>query len=124
MFSLHEGEFSRLTLDRDTDRVQGAMALSRQTGCIILRKGFRTVITDGLHTYINMTGNPGMAAGGSGDVLAGILVSVLGRGIPPLKAAAAAAWVHGVCGDRCAERLGQYAMSPADLINALAEVLP
>ena len=64
-----------------------------------------------------------MAVGGSGDVLAGILVSLLGQGIAPLKAAACAAWLHGASGDRCAEQLGQYAMLPSDMLQQLPYLL-
>lgn len=120
----HEGEFARLTRRQESDRVLGTVSLARETGCVVLRKGSRTVISDGWEVYINETGNPGLASGGSGDVLAGILVSILGRGISPLKAAAAAAWLHGRAGDLCAARLGQYAMSPADLPDALTRLLP
>lgn len=65
---------------------------------MVLLKGYRTAITDGKRLYRNETGNPGMATGGSGDVLAGMLVSLLGQGLAPLEAAAAAAWLHGAGG--------------------------
>ena len=120
----HEGEFARLTDDRTIDRVSGAMMLSSDTDCIVLRKGHETVITDGSSVYINRTGNPGMAVGGSGDVLAGILTSILGRGIPALEASAAAAWLHGAAGDASAAQIGEYAMSPSDLIESLGGLLP
>lgn len=120
----HEGEFRRLTGVPERDRVTGAMALARETGCIVLRKGHETVITDGERTYVNRTGNPGMATGGSGDVLAGILLALLGQGVPPLEAAATAAWLHGRAGDLAAERMGQYAMSPTELLVELPRLLP
>lgn len=120
----HEGEFARLTSDRTADRVLGAMELAWQTKTVVLRKGHRTVITDGRKVYLNETGNPGMAVGGSGDVLAGILVSILGRKVSPVEATAAAAWVHGKAGDLCADRMGQYAMGPMDLAESLKELLP
>ena len=120
----HEGEFRRLTQAPETDRITGAMTLARETGAVVLRKGHETVITDGKKTYVNRTGNAGMATGGSGDVLAGILAALLGQGIPPLEAAAAAAWLHGTAGDRAAGRLGQYAMGPLDLLEALPRLLP
>lgn len=120
----HEGEFARLTRCNEPDRVVGTALLAGDTGCVVLRKGCRTVISDGCSHYVNTTGNPGLAAGGSGDVLAGILVSILGRGFSPLKAAAAAAWLHGRAGDLCAARMGQYAMSPADLTEVMGELLP
>ena len=120
----HEGEFRRLTDAPETDRVSGAMNLARELNAIVLRKGHETVITDGFMTYVNHTGNPGMATGGSGDVLAGILVSMLGQGVPPLEAAALSAWLHGSAGDLAAAELGQYAMGPNDLIDNLPRLLP
>lgn len=120
----HEGEFRRLTQALEADRIAGAKALARQTGCIVLRKGHETVITDGKKTYVNRTGNPGMATGGSGDVLAGILTALLGQGISPLQAAAAAAWLHGTAGDLAARELGEYAMGPNDLLDRLPRLLP
>lgn len=64
-----------------------------------------------------------MATGGSGDVLAGIITSLLGQGLPPLEAAACGAWLHGAAGDRCAETLGQYGMLPGDLVETLPRLL-
>ena len=86
-------------------------------------KGHRTCITDGTRDYRNTTGNPGMATGGSGDVLAGILASLLGQGLEPLEAAACAAWLHGKAGDLCAEDLGEYGMLPTDLLGYLPRLL-
>lgn len=120
----HEGEFRRLTSEPETDRISGAAALAAGTKAVVLRKGHETVITDGKKHYVNRTGNPGMATGGSGDVLAGILVSILGRGVPALEAAAAAAWLHGAAGDLCAAEMGQTSMSPVDLTEHLCELLP
>ena len=115
----HEGEFRRLNVAVEEERLTGAMIAARELGCILIRKGYETVITDGREYYINPTGNPGMAVGGSGDVLAGILVSLLGQGIDPLKASACAAWLHGAAGDRCAEKMGQYGMLPTDMLQEL-----
>jgi len=120
----HEGEFRRLTDAEETDRILGAEALANDLGAIILRKGHETIITNGMMTYVNRTGNAGMATGGSGDALAGILVSLLGQGVPPMEAAATAAWLHGSAGDLAAEDLGQYAMGPEDLIESLSRLLP
>lgn len=115
----HEGEFRRLDIAVEEERLTGAMIAAKELGCIILRKGHGTVITDGKDYYINPTGNPGMAVGGSGDVLAGILVSLLGQGIAPLQATACAAWLHGAAGDRSAQKLGQYGMLPTDMLQEL-----
>lgn len=115
----HDGEFARIAKGSGSDRLLDTAALARDLGCIILRKGHRTLITDGMRCYENQTGNPGMAVGGSGDVLAGILVSLLGQGLPALEAAAVAAWLHGAAGDDCAAALGEYGMLPTDMLEAL-----
>lgn len=119
----HDGEFARIGGCLTADRMESAAALSRDLGCIVLLKGHRTCITDGRTGYRNTTGNPGMAVGGSGDVLAGMIVSLLGQGIAPLEAAACGAWLHGAAGDLCAKELGQYAMLPTDMLNALPRLL-
>lgn len=119
----HAGEFARLGGDAGADRKEAAEAIARDLGCILLLKGHNTVITDGTVTYINPTGNPGMAVGGSGDVLAGIIVSLLGQGIVPLAAAACGAWLHGAAGDICADEIGQYGMLPTDMLNVLPRLL-
>ena len=84
----HAGEFVRIGGDNKADRVSETLRFAMKYGCILLLKGHETVISDGKETYVNQTGNPGMAVGGSGDVLSGIIVSLLGQGIEPLKAAA------------------------------------
>lgn len=119
----HDGEFARLGGIIGDDRSAAAVEMAGELGCILLLKGHRTVITDGETIYINHTGNPGMAVGGSGDVLAGIIVSLLGQGIDPLKAAACAAWLHGAAGDLCASEIGQYGMIPGDMVAALPRLL-
>ena len=81
------------------------------------------MISDGKCTYINPTGNPGMAVGGSGDVLAGIIASLLGQGICALEAAACGAWLHGAAGDVCAETIGQYGMLPTDMLEVLPRLM-
>jgi NAD(P)H-hydrate epimerase len=90
---------------------------------IVLLKGHVTCITDGVCGYYNHTGNPGMAVGGSGDVLAGMIAGLLGQGIPALEAAACGAWLHGAAGDMAAEELGQYAMLPTDMLLRLPRLL-
>lgn len=119
----HDGEFMRIAGALGEDRPAAAAALAKELGCIIALKGHETLITDGISCYRNRTGNPGMAVGGSGDVLAGILVSLLGQGIEPMNAAAAAVWLHGAAGDRCAERIGQYGMLPSDLLEELPRLM-
>ena len=119
----HDGEFVRLGGIITEDRMASAAELAKDLGCIVLLKGHETCITDGRNGYCNLTGNPGMAVGGCGDVLAGMIVSLLGQGIEPLEAAAAAAWLHGAAGDACAERLGQYGMLPTDMLEELPRLM-
>ena len=119
----HDVEFTRLGGNISVDRVESAATLAIDLGCIVLLKGHETVITDGKVCYTNKTGNPGMAVGGSGDVLAGIIVSLLGQGISPLEATACGAWLHGAAGDLCAEKLGQYGMLPSDMVEALPRLM-
>ena len=119
----HDGEFLRLGGVLEGDRVQSAIRFAQEFGVILLLKGHRTIITDGMQCYINPTGNPGMATGGSGDILAGIIVSLVGQGIPPLEAAACSAWLHGAAGDICASEIGQYGMLPSDMLHVLPRLL-
>ena len=128
----HEGEFSRLTgcALPVKDRLSAAREFSRDHGCVLVIKGQGTVTAapDG-SACINATGNPGMAKGGSGDVLAGMIAALLGQkhlrqerdNTPEL--AAAAVCFHGLAGDLCARNFGEYAMLPADVIEALPQVL-
>ncbi len=119
----HDGEFARLGGLLSRDRMAAAAELSRDLGCIVLLKGHETWITDGTTHYRNRTGNPGMAVGGSGDVLAGILAALMGQGIAPLEAAACGAWIHGAAGDLAAGELGQYGMLPTDLLERIPRLL-
>ena len=120
----HDGEFRRLGGDPDpARRYESARDLARQWGVTVLLKGHRTLIVSPSYLWLNTTGNPGMATGGSGDVLAGILLSLVGQGLSPERAAAAAAWLHGAVGDYCAEAWGEYGMTPTDMIACLPHFL-
>lgn len=118
----HEGEFRRLYGESTGDRAEEGAVFALKHGCTVVRKGPETVCAfpDG-DTARMRVGNPGMAKGGSGDVLAGILGAFVCQ-LPLKRAVQTAVWVHGAAGDRCAERLGEYAMTPTDLIEALPEV--
>ena len=118
----HDGELARL-LPPDLPRAEQTAALARELRCTVLRKGHRTLITDGTGCWENRTGNPGMATGGSGDVLAGVILSLLGQGLSPLEAAAAGAWLHGAAGDLAAEKRGEYGMLPTDVLEELPRLL-
>ena len=119
----HDGEFVRIGGSVDGDRMHSCAEFSKEWNCIVLLKGHRTCISDGQTHYRNTTGNPGMATGGSGDVLAGIITALLGQGIAPLEAAACGAWLHGAAGDLCAAQMGQYGMLPTDMLNVLPRLL-
>ena len=119
----HDGEFLRFGGTVGEDRMTSAAFYAREWNSIVLLKGHRTCITDGQTCFKNTTGNPGMAVGGSGDLLAGILVSLLGQGIAPLEAAACSAWLHGAAGDLCACEIGQYGMLPADMLQRLPRLM-
>jgi NAD(P)H-hydrate epimerase len=116
----HEGEFSRLGGSLSKGREQGASHFAREHKCTLILKGSGTVIAfeDG-SILRNMTGNPGMAKGGSGDVLAGILTALIGQGISIRDACAGAVWLHGRAGDISKAELGEYSMTPTDLIKTL-----
>lgn len=119
----HSGEFARIGGSVSSAREQAAAELAKELGAIIVLKGHRTVITDGCSGYINTTGNPGMAVGGSGDILAGMITALIGQGIAPMEAAACAVWAHGAAGDICAREIGQYGMLPSDMLKVLPRLL-
>jgi len=122
----HEGEFARLTGCGlpIADRTAAACVFAKEHNCIVVLKGHRTVTAapDG-RVWVNTTGNPGMAKGGSGDVLAGMIVSLIGQGFPPAESAAMAVWLHGRAGDLAARRLGEYSMTPTDLLEELPRAM-
>ena len=118
----HTGEFARWGYSGE-NRLTEAISFAKTYGCILLLKGHETLITDGSICYQNPTGNPGMATGGSGDVLAGIIVSLIGQGIDPLIAAACGAYLHGRAGDICAKEIGQYGMLPSDILEVLPRLM-
>lgn len=119
----HAGEFARLGGRLTGNQAADAADFSAAHGCITVLKGPETAIAfpDG-KVYLSRAGNPGMAVGGSGDVLAGIMGGLLGQ-LPVEQAVVAAVCIHGAAGDLCAERLGQYSMTPTDMIEALPHVI-
>jgi NAD(P)H-hydrate epimerase len=119
----HAGEFFRIAGEVPENRISSAVNFARQSNSVLLLKGHQTVVTDGHSCYLNNTGNSGMAVGGCGDVLAGMITALLGQGIDPLKATACAAWLHGAAGDICAKEIGQYGMLPSDMLNSLPRLL-
>lgn len=123
VFTPHPGEFATMGGDANQDRAAAAQAFAGEYGIVLVLKGHDTVITDGVTTYRNPTGNPGMAVGGSGDVLAGMVTSLIGQKFDPLTAAACAAYLHGLAGDICAKEKGQYGMLPSDMVEVLPRLI-
>ena len=130
----HDGEFHRLTGCKlpIEDRLTTAREFAKAHNCVLVLKGHGTVTAapDG-RCFVNTTGNPGMAKGGSGDVLAGMIASLLGQKQlhneqrDPFRAevTAWAVFYHGQCGDLCAEKFGEYGMTPSDMLATIPEVL-
>ncbi len=115
----HEGEFSRLSGVPVTDRVQQARDFATTYGCILVLKGHRTITATPSGTVlVNTTGNSGLSKGGSGDVLTGLIASLLAQGATPVQAAAGGVWIHGRAADYAASTLTPYAMTPLDVIGA------
>lgn len=118
----HPGEFARL-LKRPRilpdDRRELAEQFAAERGVVLVLKGHQTVVTDGRQTSLNPTGNPGLATGGAGDVLTGVIVGLLCQGLPPLEAARLGVYVHGWAGDLAAAELGQVSLIASDLIDWL-----
>ena len=117
----HEGEASRLLgigLDelRSMGRTEAALALSEKFSAVSVLKGAGSIVaTAGGETYINSTGNPGMATGGSGDVLTGVIASLAGQGLPAEDAAKAGVFLHGLAGDIAANELSQHGLMAGDI---------
>ena len=102
-------------------RVQMAETLAGETGAVCVLKGQGTLVTTaGGLSCRNTTGNPGMAAGGSGDVLTGVIAALAGQGLDPVDAAKAGVFLHGLAGDLCAAALGETGMTSLDLSNQIA----
>lgn len=119
----HEGEFAMLGGLLDGDRVASARRFASRWGCTLVLKGSGSVVAfpDG-ECYVNQTGNPGMARGGSGDVLTGLMAAMLCQ-LPFRDAVRAAVYLHGLAGDMAAGKLGEYGMTPTDMIRLLPAAL-
>lgn len=120
----HPGEMARLCSltvgEVEENRAQIAEDFAVRHGCVLVLKGANTIVAaPSGEVYFNMTGNPGMSTGGSGDALAGITLSLLAQGFSAKDAAKAAVYLHGEAGDRAAARHGERGMLPSDLIEEL-----
>ncbi|MEJ2701310.1 MAG: NAD(P)H-hydrate dehydratase [Sedimentisphaerales bacterium] len=122
----HPGEMKRLWsgLFREeltSERREQATTLACRTGATIALKGAGTVVTDGEKAYVNRTGNPGMATGGTGDVLTGVITALMGQGLNDFDAAVLGVYIHGLAGDIAAEKVGQLSLMTTDLIESLSD---
>jgi ADP-dependent NAD(P)H-hydrate dehydratase len=123
----HPGEFARL-LDSDVASVQSqrqelAVRFAADHGVILVLKGYGTVVTDGRRVYRNTTGNPGMATGGTGDVLTGLIAALLGQKLEPFAAAQLGVHLHGLAGDMARDDLGETSLIASDLLDYLPRAL-
>ena len=119
----HPGEMARLLRTTpqavQRDREAAAYSCAKQTGAVVILKGAGTIVTGGERLYVNRTGNPGLATGGTGDVLSGLLGALLGQGMEPYDAACLAVYLHGLAGDLAAKRLGVWSLVAGDLVDYL-----
>ena len=120
----HDGELARIGGDMTAPREASAAAFAAAHGVYLVRKGHRTLVAapDG-RLAVNTTGNDGMAKGGSGDILTGLLTGLLAQGMEPFAACCAAVWLHGRAGDLAAEEKGRRGMTPLDIIEMLPYAL-
>jgi ADP-dependent NAD(P)H-hydrate dehydratase len=119
----HSGEFARL-LFSDVGAVQAqrqelALQFAAEHNVVLVLKGHQSIVTNGKQIYINTTGNPGMATGGSGDVLTGVIAALLGQGLKPFEAAQLGVYVHGLAGDLARDALGEVSLIATDLLQFL-----
>ena len=125
----HQGELSRLIKkdikDIEKDRIGTAKSFAKKYGLICVLKGYQTVISNGIYSFINPTGNPGMASGGTGDVLTGILAGLLCQ-LPRadiLDIARAGVFLHGLAGDIALQEKGEMSLIASDIIDGIAEAI-
>ena len=132
MLTPHPGEMARLlglsTAEVQADRVAAARRAAAQSGAVVILKGHRTLVAEPVSdshpggtcaVYVNPTGNPGMASGGSGDVLTGLVVALLAQGYDALGAAQLGVYLHGLAGDLAIEDVAPEALRASDQIEYL-----
>lgn len=112
----HAGEFKRLFGDAS------AKEISKKYNAVLVMKGHRTEVFQPGSVYVNRSGNPGLAKGGSGDVLTGIIAAFISQGLPPYEAAKWAVYCHGLAGDKVAREKSQLSVTASDLIRALPAI--
>ena len=123
----HPGEMSRLvskSVDEvQSNRVEIAKDFAKKYGVLIALKGANTVVTDGETVFVNMSGNPAMAMGGTGDMLSGIIGSFVAQGINPYDATKAGVFIHGLSGDNASKAISQRGITVFDMIDRLGALM-
>ncbi len=119
----HPGEMSRIT-GRTTTQIQEkrsdfAVKYAKHSGAVVALKGYGTVVTDGAEVYVNESGNPALSTAGSGDVLCGVIASLVGQGFSPFEAAKLGVYLHGLSGDLAARDIGDRGVIARDIIDRL-----
>ena len=121
----HPGEMARLlNCDAQTindNRIMVAEKYAEKHGVTVVLKGAGTIVSNKFNTAANHTGNAGMSRGGSGDILSGIIGAIVAQGFSPFDAACAGVYMHGLAGDAAAEKFGQEAMLPRDIIDCISD---
>jgi NAD(P)H-hydrate epimerase len=119
----HPGELGRLlginAAQVQANRQELAGQFAQEHGIVLVLKGHRTVVTDGRRMYVNTTGNPGMATGGTGDILTGLIAALVGQGLEPIAAAQLGVHLHGLAGDLARDQLGETSLIASDLLEFL-----
>lgn len=123
----HPGEFARL-VGGDVATVQSfrqelAVCFALEHDVVLVLKGHKTIVTNGRRLYHNSTGNPGMATGGTGDVLTGLIAALLGQGLEPFAAAQLGVYLHGLAGDLARDELGEVSLIATDVVNYLPKAI-
>ncbi len=123
----HPGEMAKLVgesiADVQQNRIKTAKTFAKQYNAIVVLKGANTVVTDGKEIFLNTTGNPGMAMGGTGDMLTGMIASFIAQGISPFDAAKCAVYIHGLCGDITAKEISTLGMTIDDMLELLGALM-
>ncbi len=123
----HPGEMARLiscqVAEIQENRICAAKEFAEKYKLVLVLKGANTVVTDGKSVFVNTTGNPGMAMGGSGDMLSGMIGAFVAQGLAPFDAARAAVYLHGLCGDDAARSLSQRGMLVSDMTEQLGALM-
>ena len=123
----HPGEMARLigasVAQVESDRIRIAKQFAAENSCVLVLKGANTVVTDGNSVFVNVTGNPGMAMGGTGDMLTGMIGSFIAQGMDCYSAAKCAVYIHGLCGDITAQEISTRGMTIEDMLDLLGALM-